>query len=663
MELDSKASTVYEGAVGSVKSFSPLLVEDDDERPPRRRTQRPFRERFLGLLRFWPRWRQLLTDKETRTTLRQRWVRRGRRLCDDLADRREWRDALLAAWTDIRHFSCLGLLAWTAVLAWVGVLVWMSVYIPQDSLFRSYSACHPDGNFDIIGNSYNMWGASGVFQVTMAWGAMSFANAKFVDVAWDVLFGRCGQALLAWISWSVFSDYVTTSIEVSPVSYETFWAMFLQDSPTAWSTWYLVRDFSRSHGLRSRAVMVFMVAVAVFVLLFPTLGGAMSGYQANNAAYVNTDQGQMIKFSELKMLAYVIHDGWRVNLTGNHPVYFADATGQEEIVYESAYGYTPEFWCSSYSQYYYTPRENSSVTTPCELQRNTSNYVKEYGFFGLTDTPSTWMNQSLAAPALNISAFYLPGAWYIAERYYGWDWTDPRTNTTPFAYQSKAAYFWETGNRTFSLPYIAASGTCQPVSEVATDADSEPARQTYQWGFSFVQLFAMMITLVVWTVGMSALWLKSHMTMRMRGRSDKPKGFKGVLELAAAIRRELEETNPDDLSHKQLSAEIRKTLRGGAIRLEGAGSPETYGLLRGFRGWIVERVWWAVGFAVSFTLAFFVGDSRGSGLYLFVMAGALFLAMLVGRSTKSRAIVFLGGYILGTIIFFSVWGSLLASYS
>lgn len=46
--------------------------------------------------------------------------------------------------------------------------------------------CQPDGRFE-LSSSYNVWDLSGVFQITMGFGALSFSNAKLLDAVWDVV--------------------------------------------------------------------------------------------------------------------------------------------------------------------------------------------------------------------------------------------------------------------------------------------------------------------------------------------------------------------------------------------------------------------------------------------------------------------------------------------
>jgi hypothetical protein len=49
------------------------------------------------------------------------------------------------------------------------------------------SACTPDGKFALYPSSYSYWSLSGVLQITLAYGALDFGTAKFIDVVWDIV--------------------------------------------------------------------------------------------------------------------------------------------------------------------------------------------------------------------------------------------------------------------------------------------------------------------------------------------------------------------------------------------------------------------------------------------------------------------------------------------
>jgi hypothetical protein len=48
-------------------------------------------------------------------------------------------------------------------------------------------ASQPDGSFRILPENYSYWSQSGFFQITLGYGTFSFAQAKLVDVSWDVV--------------------------------------------------------------------------------------------------------------------------------------------------------------------------------------------------------------------------------------------------------------------------------------------------------------------------------------------------------------------------------------------------------------------------------------------------------------------------------------------
>ncbi|KAK2060620.1 hypothetical protein LY76DRAFT_568660 [Colletotrichum caudatum] len=517
-------------------------------------------------------------------------------------DKRQWKKAAIAAVRDVRTIHWTATLTSTLALGWIAALAYLLYYIGTGSIGWGYGACQPDGSFDVFQSEYNLWSVSGFFQITLAWGRFSFADAKAIDVAWDVVFGRGGQALLASISWRVFADYTTISMQARPVTYQTFQTIFLQDQPGVYSTFYLARDFVRSRGLQSRAMMVIMVFVAVFVLLFPTLGSAMTGYSANNDAYIKGYDDTLIPFSDFKVAGYVIHDGQRINMTG-------------EVV----------------------------LTYPYEMGD-----VQKYGFYGLEDKESVWMGQSLPAPVLNISAFWL----FPSAAVYGWNWTDPRTGQQPFVDGSRVAY--AAGNITYPVSYLKAYGSCQPMNDPGLSADS--VRESYEWGFSYLQLYMMIGLLMVWTLCLVYMWTKARLTMRMRRRYDVPKDYKGVLELSDAIRKQLQESGPDDLSHDQLRDEIRKRLGGGRIELERADAPETYVFWRGAREYCKDERWWLVAMlGMLGPCAGLASIDNSFGWWLLVPILSAALAMLVGRSIESRCVLFLVGASLGTITFLGAW--------
>ena len=60
-----------------------------------------------------------------------------------------------------------------------------------------------------------------------------------------------------------------------------------------------------------------MVVTMFFILAFPTITSAMSGYDANVASYLPDRNGSLFRFTDFAPVVYVIHDGWRIGQDGN----------------------------------------------------------------------------------------------------------------------------------------------------------------------------------------------------------------------------------------------------------------------------------------------------------------------------------------------------------
>lgn len=124
-----------------------------------------------------------------------------------------------------------------------------------------------------------------------------------------------------YVSWRVLADFIAAAMEKSrPVSYETFWAVFLHQEASLTGTYRLMTDASFYRALRYKTVAIFAVLSLFLAMAFPTLASAMTGYVAQTAAYVKDspgDDGNYILFNEFDVVAYVIHDARRINKTGD----------------------------------------------------------------------------------------------------------------------------------------------------------------------------------------------------------------------------------------------------------------------------------------------------------------------------------------------------------
>jgi hypothetical protein len=99
------------------------------------------------------------------------------------------------AWKDVKRDLGLGAFSWiravygTILFLWTAGLAVLLLNLCYISRFaaRSVSACAPDGTFRLYPESFDYWGRSTFFQITLAWGEFSFGQAKFIDTIWDIV--------------------------------------------------------------------------------------------------------------------------------------------------------------------------------------------------------------------------------------------------------------------------------------------------------------------------------------------------------------------------------------------------------------------------------------------------------------------------------------------
>jgi hypothetical protein len=200
--------------------------------------------------------------------------------------------------------------------------------------------CRPDGSFDvgIYYDVYNNWSPSGVFQITLGFGELPFSTVKIIDVIWDIIVGRGGQALLTGTSYVIFSKSLLRIMERKSVSYGTFEVLGFQTA-SATTIFKLMRDYLTNHGVRAKFSILWIILSSIYVVAFPTLASAMTGYSANSHAYVRDYSGSLSLWSAYKPVQYIINDGWRVGLTGryiltdidehNSPYYYDTCCGNQ----------------------------------------------------------------------------------------------------------------------------------------------------------------------------------------------------------------------------------------------------------------------------------------------------------------------------------------------
>lgn len=156
-----------------------------------------------------------------------------------------------------------------------------------------------------------------VFAVSLGFGSFEFAVARVIDIMFDLVVGRGGQAFLAYLTYPVFTKVLLCSMETRSASYGYFSAIAF-DTVSLSTMSQMSKDMSRRNKGKRDIKHVFvclgLLAACLYVLAFPTLASAATGYSASHEPRVTlrdspNSTAALEGFVECE---YVIEDGDRL---------------------------------------------------------------------------------------------------------------------------------------------------------------------------------------------------------------------------------------------------------------------------------------------------------------------------------------------------------------
>lgn len=154
------------------------------------------------------------------------------------------------------------------------------------------------------------------FTPNLSFGTMTFTQVKVIDIAWDLIIGRGGQILLAWVNYHVFNEWLVYHMECHLTSYKLYAAVAFKT--TSMSTIGILGKEFLAYGentwrrfLRWLAILSMLLST-LYVLSFPTLMAAMTGYISKTEPYVEDYNKNLIEWSKVDLVWCVINDAHRI---------------------------------------------------------------------------------------------------------------------------------------------------------------------------------------------------------------------------------------------------------------------------------------------------------------------------------------------------------------
>jgi hypothetical protein len=229
--------------------------------------------------------------------------------------------------------------------------------------------------------------------------------------------------------------------------------------------------------------------------------------------------------------------------------------------------------------------------------------------------------------------------------------TVAHTDSKAVIYADERNMQWEFQQESVGLNWTSTHGSCQTLSARTPSSSKRPrltSRQTYEWGFSFIQLNFMILLLMLWTAGTFTMWLSSEITMKQRGRKHVAGEYKALLELANAMQTQLVTASCRDahdaanLSESELRRRIAADLNGGSISyatplLSNNGGNIEWGIV----SYLKKKGWWLVALIIFCTASIVGGVYNIMPVAIAVVGFAvgLIITVSVGSTHKSKGVI------------------------
>lgn len=213
-----------------------------------------------------------------------------------------------AHWYKLNITLCFGIIVGTVAYAAAG--------------FRRFRYATSDDPFD---NQCDLRTSQGIvernFIIDIRFGgSFTFAQAKMIDVAWDMLVGQGGRFLHGWVLYRyVAAATLTHMMEYATVPYRFY--TNLTFSTVTWEALIALAKALRSlPGSRVKWSALWLIFAVIYTLAYPTIWSAATGYlKPTTTVYRVPDDSLVSLDSEsLSVCWSVTNDSRFTNQTGGH---------------------------------------------------------------------------------------------------------------------------------------------------------------------------------------------------------------------------------------------------------------------------------------------------------------------------------------------------------
>ena len=395
-------------------------------------------------------------------------------------------------------------------------IVLLSTYAPRLSSYLGSLACLPNGNFILPGTA-SIWNPEYIFTISITVGERSnwsYTHVKLIDIIWDIVVGRGGQVFLIYVAYRVYSASLAYVMETQAVSFSTYGAVSFQTGSFASLGHYLSNLASGRFPATWRSLRIFLLFVltTLYIVSFPTLFSAMTGYASVSAPSIEIPP----------------HYGYSCEGLGNCTVINCGGPGASGLSggegLQGGWGYVGDPLRFSYIPPFYITIEDTNANAS-----DAKSIVEYYGKYkaaydaASVDPACHNVSSLVDCPATNI-----PSTIGFAGGSYPVNLEPPLLDINLWGINETSGIpnFWVCKNLALTTASFNDFGWTYSwnVTSYCT------AGSTYQWGFSFLLLFIVCVLNFFFAATMYGLWIEAHRHRKFRPKREKKVWPSGKVE-------------------------------------------------------------------------------------------------------------------------------------
>ena len=144
---------------------------------------------------------------------------------------------------------------------------------------------------------------------------LSFAEAKLIDVVWQLMIGVGGRCLMGWVAYKSFMDGLTCLMEQLPVSYDLY-ASLTFSTDSLLSLWQALKAVFTLRGWKGKCFLMWFILSTAYILGFQLIVSATAGYvQPSSAGFRMLDGNFIAGDSDALKSCFNVTSGALLNMT------------------------------------------------------------------------------------------------------------------------------------------------------------------------------------------------------------------------------------------------------------------------------------------------------------------------------------------------------------